>query len=94
MKALQEEKDILSKVPVGAIFHHYKGKDYKILYIGRHSEDLSYYVVYQGLYHCEEFGKYPIWVRPLIMFLETVILDGKEVPRFILTHMPFSPTHD
>ncbi|NGX38903.1 MAG: hypothetical protein KR126chlam1_00219 [Chlamydiae bacterium] len=82
---------LTSKVPVGTIFRHYKGKEYKILQVGRHSEDLSLYVVYQGLYICKTFGKDPIWIRPLEMFLETVRVESKEVPRFSL--LTPSPTH-
>jgi len=39
-------------------------------------------VVYQGLYSSKEFGDNPVWVRPLSLFTGTVIVDGKEVPRF------------
>lgn len=94
MEALLEEKNLISQVPIGAIFRHYKGKEYKVLHIGRHSEDLSYCVVYQGLYHSEEFGKYPIWIRPLKMFLENVTISGKAQPRFTLTYLPPSSPHD
>ena len=45
--------------------------------MGRHSESLEELVVYQGLY-----GDNPIWVRPLDMFLEKVVINGKKVPRF------------
>lgn len=84
MELLTKEEDLLSKVPLGAIFRHYKGKDYKILQIARHSEDLSLQVVYQGLYDSEEFGHQPIWVRPLRMFIEEVVIDGVKGPRFKL----------
>jgi hypothetical protein len=78
-----DEEQFKKQLPIGAIFRHYKGKDYKILSVGRHSEDLSLYVVYQGLYHCETFGREPVWVRPAHLFFETVIFEGKEVPRFV-----------
>lgn len=84
----REDLELMTKVPIGAIFRHYKGKEYKIISIGRHSEDLSLHVVYQGLYDGGEFGKYPIWVRPLKMFLESVVIEGKEIPRFTMTHLP------
>ncbi|NGX45835.1 MAG: hypothetical protein K940chlam2_01015 [Chlamydiae bacterium] len=77
-------------IPIGAIYRHYKGKEYKVLTVGRHSEDLTPYVVYQGLYYCESFGNYPIWVRPLELFLSSVVIDGQEVARFTLTHPPSS----
>lgn len=79
-----EEQALRELVPVGAVFEHYKGKQYKVLSVGRHSEDLELHVVYQGLYDDETFGHHPIWIRPLRMFLETVTIDGREVPRFAL----------
>jgi cyclomaltodextrinase len=78
-----EEQQVKKRLPIGAIFRHYKGKEYRILFIGRHSEDLSLYVVYQGLYNCQTFGPEPIWVRPAHLFFETVTVQGKEVPRFV-----------
>lgn len=67
------------KLHIGGFYKHYKGNTYKVLEIARHSEDLSYYVVYQALY-----GDFGIWVRPLEMFLETVNIEGVEMPRFEL----------
>lgn len=76
------------KIPIGAIFRHYNGKKYRVLMIGNHSEDLKPHVVYQGLYDCDQFGNCPIWIRPLDMFLETVEVNGKKVPRFELVELP------
>ena len=64
------------------IYEHYKGKKYKVIGIARHSETLEELVVYMALYDSKEFGRNALWVRPKKMFLETVIVDGKEVPRF------------
>jgi hypothetical protein len=58
-------------------YRHYKGKEYQVYYSARHSETLEEYAVYQALY-----GEKGMWVRPLSMFLETVTVDGKEMPRF------------
>lgn len=69
----------IPKLSIGGFYKHYKGNTYKVLEIARHSEDLSYYVVYQALY-----GDFGIWVRPLEMFLETVNIEGVEIPRFAL----------
>ncbi len=80
---LMEQQQLKQRLIVGAVFRHYKGKEYKILAVGRHSEDLSFYVVYQGLYHCDTFGPNPIWVRPAHLFFETVLFEGKEIPRFV-----------
>ena len=61
----------------GDLYEHYKGHRYKVLGVARHSETLEEMVVYQALY-----GEHGIWVRPLNMFLETIVIDGKEQPRF------------
>ncbi len=80
----QEEEELVAKVPSGAIFRHYKGKLYKIIQIGRHTEEHTLQVVYQALYKTDTYGDQPIWIRPLKMFLETVTINGQEVPRFEL----------
>lgn len=58
-------------------YKHYKGNIYEVIYIGKHSETLEDVVIYKALY-----GNNKIWVRPLKMWNETVIVDGKEVKRF------------
>ncbi len=58
-------------------YRHYKGKDYCVLGVARHSETQEELVVYQALY-----GEGGLWVRPKAMFLEMVALDGVRVPRF------------
>lgn len=65
-------------VPSG-VYRHYKGKKYLVLGVAKHSETLEELVVYITLYE-NESG--PLWVRPLKMFLETVEVNGKTVPRF------------
>ncbi len=69
---------------IGTKYKHYKNKDhiYEIVGVARHSETLEEMVVYKALYESEEFGKDCIWVRPKEMFLENVIVDGKEIKRF------------
>ena len=64
-------------VVIGGKYEHYKGKLYRVLAIAKHSETLEEMVVYQQLY-----GEEGVWVRPLGMFLETVEVDGKLIPRF------------
>lgn len=79
-----KEQSLIEKVPIGAIFQHYRNKkNYKIIGIGRHSETMELQVIYQGQYVCEKFGDSPVWVRPLDMFLEIVENDGLKTPRFI-----------
>ena len=58
-------------------YRHYKGNDYLVLGLARHSETLEPLVVYQALY-----GERGRWVRPAAMFVETVEIEGKTVPRF------------
>ena len=58
-------------------YKHYKGNFYEVIGVAKHSETLEEYVIYKALY-----GKEELWIRPKQMFLETVTLDGKTVPRF------------
>lgn len=58
-------------------YRHYKGNEYTVIGIARHSESQEELVVYR-----QEYGDNSLWVRPLAMFLETVEVDGKRVPRF------------
>tara|TARA_R110002111_G_scaffold40156_3_gene75276 strand:- start:34 stop:264 length:231 start_codon:yes stop_codon:yes gene_type:complete len=58
-------------------YRHYKGKDYEVIDIARHSETDEKLVVYRCLY-----GDFSLWVRPLSMFRETVNVAGEQVPRF------------
>jgi len=68
-----------SSIVTPGIYRHYKGQDYQVLDVARHSESQEYFVVYRCLY-----GDYSLWVRPLGMFTETIELGGKIVPRFAL----------
>ena len=66
-------------IPTG-IYQHYKGQRYQVLSCARHSETREWLVVYRCLY-----DDYSIWVRPLDMFQEHVVLpDHQLVPRFSL----------
>jgi hypothetical protein len=59
------------------LYQHYKGAQYQVIDTARHSETEEELVLYRALY-----GEKGLWVRPLVMFTETVLIDGKEVPRF------------
>lgn len=63
------------------LYQHYKGKNYEVIGVSRHSETLEEMVVYKALYE-NEYGKDSLWVRPLKMFLENVSVNGILVPRF------------
>jgi len=58
-------------------YRHYKGHDYEVIGIARHSETEESFVVYRALY-----GERGLWVRPAAMFLDTVTVDGRSIPRF------------
>lgn len=64
------------------IYRHYKGHKYRIIGIARHSETLEELVVYQGFYNDPKFGKNPICVRPVKLFIDDVKINGKQIPRF------------
>ena len=58
-------------------YRHFKGNEYEVIGVAKHSETLEEFVVYKELY-----GDGEIWVRPKEMFLEKVDKDGKLVSRF------------
>ena len=58
-------------------YRHFKGNEYQVLGVARHSETEEEMVVYRALY-----GEGGLWVRPAAMWLETVTRDGVTKPRF------------
>ena len=58
-------------------YRHFKGKEYEVLGVARHSETEEELVVYRALY-----GDFGLWVRPARMWNETVECDGKTFRRF------------
>lgn len=68
----------LPTIPLGR-YRHYKGGEYEVLGVVRHSESLEPMVLYRPLYN--ETG---LWVRPLAMFVEQIEIDGQMQPRFAL----------
>lgn len=58
-------------------YRHFKGNEYEVIGVAKHSETLQEYVVYKALY-----GDGGLWVRPAEMWNETVERDGKKIPRF------------
>jgi len=68
---------MIQELPAKGRYRHYKGGEYEVIDIARHSETEELVVVYRPLY-----GERDLWVRPLTMFLESVEIDGKTIPRF------------
>lgn len=58
-------------------YRHFKGKEYEVLGVARHSETEEELVVYRALY-----GDFGLWVRPVSMWNKTVERDGKTFRRF------------
>ena len=61
------------------VYRHYKGNYYQVLGQATHSESGEAVVVYRCLY-----GDHSVWVRPLKMFGETIMVDGELMSRFSL----------
>lgn len=58
-------------------YRHYKGGEYELVGVARHSETLAPLALYRPLYNDTGW-----WVRPLDMFFESVEIDGQATPRF------------
>lgn len=63
----------MRNVTVHGVYRHFKGKEYNVEGVARHSETGEEYVVYRALY-----GERALWVRPLAMFLSEV--DREKYP--------------
>lgn len=64
-------------------YRHYKGGEYEVLGVARHSETEEEFVVYRQLYGARSW-----WIRPASMFLENVTVEEKTVPRFQFLQEP------
>lgn len=73
----------MSQLPLAGRYRHYKGKDYTVLGIARHSETGEELVVYR-----QEYGDHSLWARPQAMFVESVTVNGQVVPRFHFLEAP------
>ena len=67
---------IMKSLEIGGIYEHYKGTRVRVLFEALYSENEEHLVIYM---HLEDGG---IWARPKHMFLENIILEGKEIERF------------
>ena len=65
--------------PTPGRYRHYKGGEYQVIDVARHSETEEWLVVYRTLY-----GDRGLWVRPLTMFMERIVHNGTQVQRFAL----------
>lgn len=78
-RSLPPLSHLAKTIKLNGVYQHYKGYMYKVLAVGRHSENLEEFVVYQALYGDED-----VWVRPITLFLENVTIDAQPKPRFKL----------
>lgn len=62
------------------LYKHYKGNIYEVIGVAKHSETLEELVVYKATYQKEGEN---LWVRPMTMFLETIVIDGEKKKRFV-----------
>ncbi len=69
--------NITSDVLKPGLYRHFKGREYRLLYLALHSESLEPIVVYQAIY-----GSRGIWVRPAAMWNETIERNGVKTTRF------------
>ena len=65
------------------VYRHYKNQEYRVIDVVKHSETEEDLVLYECLY---DNPRSKLWVRPLKMFIETVEVDGKTMPRFEFLH--------
>lgn len=68
-------------------YRHFKGNEYEVLFLAKHTETGEDLVVYRALY-----GDYGIWCRPASMWNETVERDGKVYKRFEYIDLPLKST--
>lgn len=66
----------MSEIKLGK-YRHFKGNEYEVIGIAKHSETLEEMVVYKALY-----GENGLWVRPASMWSEEITRDGKTFKRF------------
>lgn len=66
----------MDKIRVGR-YRHFKGNEYEVICIAKHSETQALMVIYKALY-----GGGEIWARPASMWNDTVERDGKTYKRF------------
>jgi hypothetical protein len=73
----RKEQQMKMQETIPGRYRHYKGHEYTVIGVARHSETMEELVIYR-----QEYGDNALWVRPKQMFLETVEVDGKVLRRF------------
>jgi hypothetical protein len=73
---MTDDLPALPSLPTGR-YRHYKGGEYEVLGVVRHSETLEPLVLYRPIH-----GDSGTWVRPFAMFVEAVVHEGRSQPRF------------
>lgn len=68
-----------NQIKIGGKYRHFKGNEYEVIGLAKHSETLEQMVVYRQLY-----GDGGVWVRPADMWNDTVERDGQTYVRFTL----------
>ena len=63
--------------PLPGRYRHYKGNEYLVLGVARHTETEEEFVIYRPLY-----GDGALWIRPRAMFIETITHNNTAQPRF------------
>ncbi len=64
------------------IYQHYKGKKYEVIWVAKHSENLEELIVYKALYEDEYWVFGQLWIRPLDMFFESIVINWEKIARF------------
>ncbi|WP_243136725.1 DUF1653 domain-containing protein [Acetobacterium paludosum] len=77
MVKMEKQSTQIDEKIVKGRYRHFKGNEYEVIYIGRHSETLETMVIYRPLY-----GDGAIWVRPAAMWNEEITRNGKTQKRF------------
>ncbi|THG28166.1 DUF1653 domain-containing protein [Naasia lichenicola] len=78
----------MNAAPVPGVYRHFKGKDYRVLGVAKHTESDEPLVLYLALYPVHDagaiYGETPTFARPLASFQDVVEVDGERISRFRL----------
>ncbi len=72
----QKDAQGWASVMAGNVYRHFKGGEYHVIGVATHSETGEQMVIYQALY-----GDHALWARPAAMWFQTVMYQGRQVPR-------------